>query len=408
MKNFLEKIHPFFARLYSFARSAWAGVRALGAKLKRKPKDVPAVNEPVTAPRASGAKRKVDRFTVISWAVTIVVVVASLVTTIIYKNSRPVTYAPVAQPTNSAAGESSDTTPLKPGAPVIGASGNGVSSIPRKLQLITNIPERPKYKPTTYRVSRGDAMVSIADTYKLKSDSILFANPDLEDNPHNLKPGMELTIPPLDGIYYKWKDGDTFESVADKFGAKADDIINFSGNKIDLTNPKVEVGTMVMVPGGTRELKNWEQQLATNGRGANTGTGGANASNACGGGPVASGFGWPAGSHNISGYGYMPSHLGLDIQANEGEPIYAAGAGVVTMAQSGWNYGYGNVVQIDHGNGYVTVYAHLSVINVSVCQAVGQGTIIGAAGSTGNAFGAHLHFEVRIGGSNVNPYSIVQ
>jgi murein DD-endopeptidase MepM/ murein hydrolase activator NlpD len=219
---------------------------------------------------------------------------------------------------------------------------------------------------------------------------------------------MELNIPPVDGIYYTWKDGDTFETVAEKFGAKADDIISFTGNNIDLTNPKVEPGTMVMVPGGTRELRNWAADLPTEGRGANTGTGGSNASNICGGGPVAAGFGWPAGSHNISGYGYMPSHLGLDIQANEGEPIYAAGNGIVTMAQSGWNYGYGNVIQIDHGNGYVTVYAHLSAINVGVCTPVGQGSIIGAAGSTGNAFGAHLHFEVRIGGSNVNPYSIVQ
>jgi murein DD-endopeptidase MepM/ murein hydrolase activator NlpD len=219
---------------------------------------------------------------------------------------------------------------------------------------------------------------------------------------------MELAIPPVKGIYYKWKDGDTFESVAKKFDAKAEDIINFTGNKIDLTDPKVEPGTMVMVPGGTRELRNWAADLQTQGRGANTGTGGANASNACGGGPVASGFGWPAASHNISGYGYMPSHLGLDIQANEGEPIYAAGNGVVTMAQSGWNYGYGNVVQIDHGNGYVTVYAHLSVISVGLCTPVGQGSVIGLAGSTGNAFGAHLHFEVRIGGSNVNPYSVVQ
>ena len=259
-----------------------------------------------------------------------------------------------------------------------------------------------------YRVSRGDAVLSIADTYKVDTNSILFANPDLGDNPHSLKPGMELTIPPVDGIYYKWKDGDTFESVAAKFNAKAEDIINFSGNNIDLTDPKVEAGTTIMVPGGTRELRNWAADLPTEGRGANTGTGGSNASNVCGGGPVASGFGWPAASHNISGYGYMPSHLGLDIQANEGDPIYAAGAGIVTMAQSGWNYGYGNVVQIDHGNGYVTVYAHLSVIYVNLCDPVGQGTVIGAAGSTGNAFGAHLHFEVRIGGSNVNPYSIVQ
>jgi murein DD-endopeptidase MepM/ murein hydrolase activator NlpD len=392
MKNILEKIRTLFT--------------TLGTKLKRKPKNVSAVNEPITKPRTS-PKTKVDRFTVISWVVTIFVVAALLGATVFYKNSHHV-YAAVAQPTSSAAGEASATVQPQVGEPVVSVDGSGASSISRKLQLITNIPERPRIENIIYRVSRGDAVLSIADTYKVDTNSILFANPDLGDNPHSLKPGMELTIPPVDGIYYKWKDGDTFESVAAKFNAKAEDIINFAGNNIDLTDPKVEAGTTIMVPGGTRELRNWAADLPTEGRGANTGTGGGNASNVCGGGPVASGFGWPAASHNISGYGYMPSHLGLDIQANEGDPIYAAGAGIVTMAQSGWNYGYGNVVQIDHGNGYVTVYAHLSVIYVNLCDPVGQGTIIGAAGSTGNAFGAHLHFEVRIGGSNVNPYSIVQ
>ena len=390
MKILLDKVRSFFT--------------FLGAKLTRKPKGAPAVKEPSTQPREKLVKGKMDRFTIISWVVTILIVFGLLGSTVLYKNSLPNTYVPSTEPTKPPSG----ITPGQPQVGPVAAGGSDGSFIPRKLQLKTNKPERPRYDSVVYRVSRGDAMLSIADTYKIDTDSILFANPDLGDNPHSLKPGMELTIPPVDGIYYKWKDGDTFESVAAKFDAKADDIINFSGNNIDLTNPKVKPGTEVMVPGGTRELRNWAADLQTEGRGANTGTGGANASNVCGGGPVASGFGWPAASHNISGYGYMPSHLGLDIQANEGDPIYSAGAGIVTMAQSGWNYGYGNVVQIDHGNGYVTVYAHLSVISVGRCTPVGQGTMIGAAGSTGNAFGAHLHFEVRIGGANVNPYSIVQ
>jgi murein DD-endopeptidase MepM/ murein hydrolase activator NlpD len=197
--------------------------------------------------------------------------------------------------------------------------------------------------------------------------------------------------------------------VAKEFDAKPEDILNFPGNNIDLTNPIIKPGTTVMIPGGSRELRDWTQDLVTASRSNNGSTGTSDfGANSCGGGPVASGFGWPANSHVISGNGYGPGHLGLDIQANEGDPVYAAGAGVVTMAQGGYNYGYGNVVQIDHGNGYVTVYAHLSQINVGVCTPVGQGTLIGLAGSTGNAFGAHLHFEVRLGGSNINPYDIVQ
>jgi murein DD-endopeptidase MepM/ murein hydrolase activator NlpD len=391
MKKVFEKTRSFFA--------------SLGAKLKRKPKGVavPVVHEPATKPRTQ-AKRKLDRFTIASWAVTFVIVVALLGGTVAYKNSRPAVYVPAPLPTAA-----SGASPLQVGAPVTGVTGGGAPSfIPRKLQLKTNIPERPRYEPTIYRISRGDSMWGIADEFKLKSESILFANPEMDDNPHNLRPGMELKIPPVDGLYYEWKDGDTFESVAEKFDAKADDIINFPGNKIDLTDPKVEPGTTVMIPGGSRELRNWAADLQTAGRGANTGTGGANATNACGGGPVASGYGWPANDHTLSGNPYGPSHLGIDISAPEGSPVYAAGSGIVTMASGGWNYGYGNVVQIDHGNGDVTVYAHLSSINVSMCQAVGQGALIGASGNTGNSFGAHLHFEIRRGGSNINPYDIVQ
>jgi murein DD-endopeptidase MepM/ murein hydrolase activator NlpD len=199
------------------------------------------------------------------------------------------------------------------------------------------------------------------------------------------------------------------ESVAKKFNVNADDIINFPGNAMDLADPKVDPGTTVMVPGGWRELRNWAADLPTGtSRGANTGTGGATASNACGGGPVATGLGWPADDHTLSGNPYGPGHLGIDISAPEGSYVYAAGSGVVTMAQGGWNYGYGNVVQIDHGNGDVTVYAHLSSINVAPCQSVGQGALIGLSGNTGNSFGAHLHFEIRRGGANINPYEIVQ
>jgi murein DD-endopeptidase MepM/ murein hydrolase activator NlpD len=205
-----------------------------------------------------------------------------------------------------------------------------------------------------------------------------------------------------------WKEGDTFEVVAEEYFAEPDDIINFPGNQIDLTDPQVEPGTTVFIPEGSRELRNWAADLQTAARGVNTGTGGTNATNACGGGPVGSGFGWPADDHTLSGNAYGPGHLGIDIAAPEGANVYAAGTGVVTMAAGGWNYGYGNVVQIDHGNGYVTVYAHLSSILVSQCQTVGQGAVIGLAGNTGNSFGAHLHFEIRVGGSNINPYDIVQ
>lgn len=389
MKAILEKFRSIFS--------------AFGRMLKRKPRERSTIDEPPTSPR-SETRRGVDRFTVVSWAVTLLLVVGLLGGTLYYKSTLPPVYVTVEPPPTAA----SDAGQPQAGLPAIGLEGGGFSSIFRDLQLKTNIPERPRYESVTYRVSRGDAMLRIAEQFKLKAETLLYVNSQLEDNPHNLKPGMELLIPPVDGLYYEWKEGDTFEVVADQFRADPNEIINFPGNKIDLTDPSVQPGTRVMVPGGSRALRDWTQDLQTAARGANTGTGGGNVANTCGGGPVAGGFGWPASSMVISGNGYGPGHLGLDIQANEGDPVYAAGSGVVTMAQGGWNYGYGNVIQIDHGNGYVTVYAHLSAIYVSLCTGVGQGAVIGAAGNTGNSFGAHLHFEVRYGGSNINPYDIVR
>jgi murein DD-endopeptidase MepM/ murein hydrolase activator NlpD len=384
----IEKMKDMVERIKSLA----AGLRA---RIKRMP--APAEASPP-------ARGKPDRFTLVSWLVTLVIVAVLLGSAVAYRNSGA---SSVGSPPPATPDPGLETAVN--GGPAPAAAAAGLASIPRHLQLKTNIPERPRYTSLIHRVSRGDSMWAIADDYKLKSESILYVNKELDDNPHNLKPGMELLIPPVDGLYYEWREGDTFESVAEEFGTEAEEIVNFPGNDIDLTDPKVEPGSLVMVPGGARELRNWEADLVTVARSNDGSTGTSDfGANACGGGAVASGFGWPADDLTLSGNPYGPGHLGIDINAPEGSNVYAAGSGVVTMAQGGWNYGYGNVIQIDHGNGYVSVYAHLSQINVGVCQSVGQGTLIGLSGNTGNSFGAHLHFEIRIGGKNVNPYEIVQ
>lgn len=99
--------------------------------------------------------------------------------------------------------------------------------------------------------------------------------------------------------------------------------------------------------------------------------------------------------------GETKSHTGMDIASNQGTTVYASDGGSVTLA--GWNGGYGNCIMIDHGNGYVTLYGHLSSISVSVGQTVSQGDTIGAVGSTGNSTGPHLHFEVLKNGSRIDP-----
>jgi murein DD-endopeptidase MepM/ murein hydrolase activator NlpD len=112
--------------------------------------------------------------------------------------------------------------------------------------------------------------------------------------------------------------------------------------------------------------------------------------------PVGSGaFVWPTDDHYLSGKNYNALwHPGLDLSAWYGEPVYAADAGVTVYA--GWNaWGYGNMVVVDHGNGWHTLYGHLSQVSVSCAQSVERGGVIGLAGSTGRSTGPHLHFEMR-------------
>lgn len=123
---------------------------------------------------------------------------------------------------------------------------------------------------------------------------------------------------------------------------------------------------------------------------------------------------WPSyTTYLTSPYGYRVNpvsgiyklHAGCDIGASYGTSIYAAAAG--TVIQAGWNGGYGYCVMVNHGNGYTTLYAHMSSIAVSSGQSVSMGQTLGYVGSTGNSTGPHLHFEVRASstGGTIDPTS---
>ena len=124
-------------------------------------------------------------------------------------------------------------------------------------------------------------------------------------------------------------------------------------------------------------------------------------------------FRWPTSGRISSYFGGRKSpggigstnHKGIDIAVPRGTPIYAADGGTVTY--SGWMSGYGYLVQIDHGNGYVTRYGHNSSLTVSVGQHVYKGQQVARAGSTGNSTGNHLHLELRVNGARTNPLNYV-
>ena len=115
-------------------------------------------------------------------------------------------------------------------------------------------------------------------------------------------------------------------------------------------------------------------------------------------GEMTDGFG---GRRDPFGGGSFEFHPGQDIRAERGAPVVAAGVGTVVSA--GWQSGYGQMVEVSHGGGLTTRYAHLSKIEVAVGQQLARGEVVGRVGSTGRSTGPHLHYEVRLGGESVNP-----
>ena len=288
-----------------------------------------------------------------------------------------------------------------------------ISGIARGAQIHTNIPSRPRDEITTYTVLAGDTVFGIAEKFGLEPQTILWGNYNLLlDDPHSLKPGQELNILPIDGVYWEWLGGIPFGEWAKFYGVTATEVIEYPANNIDPTtvgdfeNANIKTGTWLIIPNGRREFVNWSAPLGvTRENPASARVLGEGACGPISGGAVGYGaYIYPTNKHYLSGFDYSEktNHRGLDFAGNEGEAVYAADAGVIVY--SGWNnYGYGNMLMVDHGNGFQSLYAHLSAINAGCGQSVGQGEVIGAVGSTGRSSGAHLHFEL-MAGAKVNPW----
>ena len=271
------------------------------------------------------------------------------------------------------------------------------AEIIRLADVHTIIPTRPRYEVEKYTVVANDTLFIIAANFNLEPETILWGNPALADNPNTLSIGQELNILPINGALRVVQPGDTIEKIATAFHGTVEDIANFPGNDLDPSDPVLVTGQNIIIPGGWRDSIVWQLPVisrSSSGPSSNSGEPGA-----CSGpfsGPTGTfTFVWPANNHYLSGTDYLPiGHPGIDIAAGMGAAIYASDTGVVVFA--GWSYrGYGNLVIIDHGNGWQTAYAHLSQINVSCGGAIYQGQVLGLAGSTGNSTGAHLHFEMR-------------
>lgn len=292
-----------------------------------------------------------------------------------------------------------------------------IPGVSRLTSPFTVVPSRPRQEIVKYTVQSGDSVFGIAEKFGLKPQTILWGNYTvLADDPHSLRPGQELNILPVDGVYYEWLGDISFEEWAKFFGVRAQDIIEFPGNHLnpetigDYANPNIPKGTWLIIPGGRREFTTWYAPIGvTRNEPAVARSWGPGACGPVSGGNIGYGtYVWPTARHYLSGYDYSPesNHWGIDLDGETGDPVYAADAGVVVYA--GWNnFGYGNMIMIDHGDNWQTLYAHLESIWVSCGESVGQGQTIGAIGSTGKSSGSHLHFEIMHGTTKVNPWNFL-
>lgn len=286
----------------------------------------------------------------------------------------------------------------------------GVHEINRITRLNTIIPDRPNDEVITYTVEPGDSIFSIATSYDLKPESVLWANQaTLQDDPQLIEVGLSLYIPPVDGVYYQWQEGDTIDSVAARYYVDPEDIINWPANNIDLANPVINPGQYVMIPDGTGQFRQWVIPTVFRPRSGATSGVGSQCTIPDGAYWGTGSFIWPTANHSISGNDFWDGHLGIDIAAYVGDPVWASDSGVVVYAGA-MSGGYGNVVMIEHDTSYHiyhSVYAHLNSISVQCGQTVVQGQVIGGAGSTGNSTGPHLHFEIRQDGGFINPHYVL-
>jgi murein DD-endopeptidase MepM/ murein hydrolase activator NlpD len=240
-------------------------------------------------------------------------------------------------------------------------------------------------------VQPGDTVFGIAQKFGLRPESIMWSNRDLELNPDLLRVNDELTILPTDGVYHRVKKGDTIAALAKKYKVDSSDITSYAWNGLS-ENPTLTVGSYLIVPGGEkpyvpRTVSVFNGPIPS---GARRGTGS---------------FVWPS-SGSIT-QGYWNGHRALDVGSWIGSPVVASDSGYVVYA--GWDRtGYGNLIVVDHGNGYRTYYAHLSKIFVRVGDSVGKGQRVGSVGNTGNSTGPHLHFEVRYRNVQRNPFGFLR
>lgn len=265
-------------------------------------------------------------------------------------------------------------------------------------------------RPAFYRVQEGDYFSTIAKKLGMTTSQLKALNPDVKET--QLYEGLKLNVS-VPEVYLGVKVVETktytksidfsVKRISTNTLAKGTTKVKTAGVKgkkqvttettyIDGVKTKTEtVDSVVIKEPVTKEIYVGTKKVASNGDGISRGT-----------------FRRPiSGGYVSCAYGGYKGHKGVDLTMSGayGKSVYAADGGKVIF--SGWSGGYGNLIKIQHSNGYVTYYAHLSARLVSVGDKVSRGQTIGRIGSTGNSTGPHLHFEIRKNGVALNPMKYI-
>lgn len=271
----------------------------------------------------------------------------------------------------------------------------GEGAIVKPGLAATTIGNRPRDSVVYHVVKAEETVSQIAEFYGVSTNTIFWENRlGARDF---IKPGDILTILPATGLSHQVKSGETLEKIANKYKVTVTAIVEY--NELP-SQEAIAAEDILLIPGGeppplptvpttSRSRFAYITDIftpASDPSSSNTGNGS---------------FSWPAPGRKINQY-FGWRHTGIDIDTDR-SPIYASDSGRVTAV--GWGGGYGNRILIDHGNGYTTLYGHLSTFHVRVGDSVSRGEVIATSGCTGWCTGDHVHFEIIVGGVKKNPLS---
>jgi len=252
-----------------------------------------------------------------------------------------------------------------------------------------NKPEEPAKDLITfqwqkYKVQKGDSVSGIAKKFGISLGAVIASN-NIR-NARQLKEGVTLRIPNIDGIPYSIKSGDSLSKISASFNVPLDVILDIN----DLKSDVIKAGETIFIPGARMNDLDLRMSLGEL-------------------------FIYPvSGKYLTSNFGMrkdpisgeLTFHTGIDLRANTGATVMASMEGTVSVISENWLYG--KHIILSHSNGYKTMYAHLNAVTIKQGDKVAQGRKIGEAGNTGYSTGSHLHFTIYDkNGKPINPLDLL-